>query len=272
MEGCEFICHVANPTVEAKVNDASFVTPAVEGMRAILAAAKKHGVKRLVYTGSTSTCVAGDYSSRSYDESDLGDASKATPYERSKILAERTLFSFAKENDMEVCCVLCGFITGAGPNKGNSFPAGELIGRMLSRSTMPLLPRISHPIVDVHDVAKAHILALESPVAPGKRYVLVNGQNLWYVEMAAILRDEFKKFGYKIPRRQCGKTVMRIGAFFEPRTKTLLPYMNMDAVYVNTKVVEELGMTFDYDAKASLLETAYRCIEDGSAKNRLPKK
>lgn len=272
IEGCEYVIHVASPTMDAaksrKDGDEKFLRPARTGMRAILAAALKHGVKRLVYTGSNSVCFAGSYEGRDYDESDYGQMEGASPYERSKMAAEKELWDFNEvhSGEMDVCVMLCGFITGP-CFSGYVFPAGELIGRMIGGG-MPMIPKLSHPIVDVRDCAKAHILALESPNSPGNRYILNSDERFWYREMAQILRDEFSQYGYKIPKAEIGKFGFWVGTVFKPELKVLLNQVGMRANFKNEKIKAELGMTFDHDAKQSLIDTAYQTIKSGFVKDR----
>lgn len=67
--------------------------------------------------------------------------------------------------------------------------------RQILNHEMPLLPRIQLPIVDVRDVAKAHILPLKKPETDGERIVVSGANGLWFIEVAEILSEEFKRQG-----------------------------------------------------------------------------
>lgn len=68
---------------------------------------------------------------------------------------------------------------------------------------MPMVPKISFSVVDVRDVARAHILALQKPaeVVNGKRFIL-SGDSYWFKDMAGMLSNTFESQGYKIPKRE----------------------------------------------------------------------
>jgi len=51
------------------------------------------------------------------------------------------------------------------------------------------IPKINMGIVDVRDVAKAHIIALTNPLTNGKRYIVDSNNNLWMKEVCDILRE-----------------------------------------------------------------------------------
>ena len=50
---------------------------------------------------------------------------------------------------------------------------------------MPLLPKINMVVIDVRDVARAHINAMTIPEAAGNRHILAVG-NVWFAEMAKV--------------------------------------------------------------------------------------
>jgi dihydroflavonol-4-reductase len=53
------------------------------------------------------------------------------------------------------------------------------------------LPKVLFGLVDVRDVAAAHVNALEIEEAKGKRFILVD-KCLWREEMAEALKKEFE--------------------------------------------------------------------------------
>ena len=54
------------------------------------------------------------------------------------------------------------------------------------------IPHVQYPVVDVRDVAEAHLKAVQIEEAKGKRFILIS-ENLWLVEIGEILN---KKYGY----------------------------------------------------------------------------
>ena len=64
----------------------------------------------------------------------------------------------------------------------------QLIKGMLD-GTMTVVPRQRFGVADVRDVADAHIRAMTTPAAAGKRFlVLADGPTISYLQLAQILR------------------------------------------------------------------------------------
>jgi len=64
---------------------------------------------------------------------------------------------------------------------------------------MPALPRQRFGIVDVRDVADAHIMAMATPVAAGRRYLLLaDGPTLTWLGLAWVLRDHLGPAGHRV--------------------------------------------------------------------------
>lgn len=82
---------------------------------------------------------------------------------------------------------------------------------------MPGIPRVSIGIVDVRDVALAHVRCIEKEffqISNGKRYILVEG-SYWMEEMLRMLRDEFKQYGYKITEFTVGTFLFNVASIFD---------------------------------------------------------
>ena len=53
IEGCDYVVHIASPLpIKSPEDDMELITPAVEGTLAVMRAALKHKVKRVVVTSS----------------------------------------------------------------------------------------------------------------------------------------------------------------------------------------------------------------------------
>ena len=62
----------------------------------------------------------------------------------------------------------------------------NVLAGLLDGSTAALAS-IGFEVVDVHDVAAAHLLAMTAPAAAGERFI-VAGELLWFADVAEILR------------------------------------------------------------------------------------
>jgi dihydroflavonol-4-reductase len=77
-----------------------------------------------------------------------------------------------------------------------------LIKAMFS-GQMSVAPRHRFGIVDVRDVADAHIRAMAAPGAAGKRFIVVSDRApMTYLELAGFLRERFGALAAKSPTEQ----------------------------------------------------------------------
>ena len=59
------------------------------------------------------------------------------------------------------------------------------------------MPKSAIGIVDVRDVARAHVLCITVPEAKGHRFITQNGSH-WKVEIAKILAEKYSSQGWPI--------------------------------------------------------------------------
>jgi nucleoside-diphosphate-sugar epimerase len=71
--------------------------------------------------------------------------------------------------------------------------------KAIIEGTMPALPRQRFGVVDVRDVADAHITAMATPAAAGKRYLLLaDGPTFTWLGLAQILRNHLGRAGERV--------------------------------------------------------------------------
>jgi dihydroflavonol-4-reductase len=172
---------VASPFPPSQPKDADeLIVPAREGTLRVLKAAFEAGAERVVVTSSVAA-VGGrsDPSAEPLDESAWTDPEyeKLSPYARSKTIAERAAWNYARERDAleRLAVVNPGAILGPVFDDDLSFSL-ELIKRLLGGT--PGIPRIGFSVVDVRDVADLQIRAMTAPEAAGKRVIAVS-EVLW---------------------------------------------------------------------------------------------
>lgn len=85
------------------------------------------------------------------------------------------------------------------------------------------------PIIDVRDVALAHIKAIMMPSQTNKngRYLL-STESLWFSEIINCLKDEEKKLGAKIKTKVLGNFTLSIAKWINPEIKHILPFVNQE--------------------------------------------
>jgi nucleoside-diphosphate-sugar epimerase len=131
---------------------------------------------------------------------------------------------------------------------------------------LPGLVRIMLPIVDVRDVAQAHLMALKVKEAAGNRFILYT-DCLWIRESAEILNEEFGSF-YKIPTNELCYFTVKAYSYYDPSIKLTLPYWGKKFYLQNSKSKQILGIQYK-SAKDSIIEMAYKMLETGYVKNKL---
>ncbi|HEY3229098.1 MAG TPA: NAD-dependent epimerase/dehydratase family protein [Roseiflexaceae bacterium] len=140
---------------------------AVGGMRAVLECAREAGVRRVVYTSSLSTIGPASNGRALADERDAYlPGSVAEPYFEVKWAMEAEVYR-AVAAGQEVVALCPTVVFGPGDVK----PTTGLTLLALRRGLMPAYIEGVINIVDVRDVAQAHVTALERGRS-GERYIL----------------------------------------------------------------------------------------------------
>ena len=66
---------------------------------------------------------------------------------------------------------------------------------MMNYKTFLAAPKVSFGVVDVRDVAEAHIKAMQTPETDGKRILITSTPSVWFGQILKWLRKEFLKQG-----------------------------------------------------------------------------
>jgi nucleoside-diphosphate-sugar epimerase len=269
VEGCDYVVHVASPfPSERPKSDDELVRPAVDGTLRVLRAAASAGVKRVVLTSSVAAVSSGHRDGAVRTEADWSVVERSAAYQKSKTLAERAAWDFARESGLELVSVNPGMVLGPllSPTTGTSV---QIVRRLLTRD-LPASPKMGFAIVDVRDVATAHRLALETPAAAGNRYI-VAGEFMWMREIAAMLAEEFNPKGYRVPTGPLPTWLLRVVSLFDASVRPALDFVGRREDVSADKARRELGWTLR-PARESILDTAYSLIEVGLAPNPAEKK
>ncbi len=204
MQGVQFVHHVASPFVISMPDDPEvLIRPAVEGTERALGAALGADVRRIVVTSSFAAIAYGHPSDRTepFSEADWTDLDTALPvnaYIRSKTLAERRAWQIMQEAGREDDLVTVNPSAIYGPLLGDDIGTSGLLIRRLLDGSVPAMPRLYFPSVDVRDVAALHLAAMQIPAAGGQRF-LVSSDALSLSEMARLLRRNFPEAARRAP-------------------------------------------------------------------------
>jgi dihydroflavonol-4-reductase len=177
VDGCDVVVHVAALySYDAPSEEIERVN--VEGTRNLLEAAARRGIRRFLFTSTAGTC--GPVPGRDATEEDEPPAWELTvPYKWTKLAAERLA--------LEAGAVVVNPTTPIGPGDRKPTPTGRMIAGVARGRILGFVPTTGLNLVDVRDVARGHVRALEHG-EPGERYLL-GGANLSLEEIFAAIAD-----------------------------------------------------------------------------------
>lgn len=242
--GCDFILHVASPIpVAVPKHEDELIVPAREGALRVLRAARGAGVKRVVLTSSFAAIGYGHKPQAApFDESSWTDINGygATPYVKSKTIAERAAWDFvAKEGGTELAVV--NPVAILGPVLGADYSPSIMIVQRMMDGTIPGCPQRWFGIVDVRDVADLHVRAMSHPAASGQRFLCTAGDFMSMLEIAQMLKIRMGAAAAKVPARQLPNWLVRLASLRDPALKQLVPELGKQKNGTNAKARGLLG-------------------------------
>ncbi len=205
MQGCTIVMHTASPFVLSGFRDAheALVRPAVEGTRNVLEAAKRCGtVSRVVLTSSIAA-VHGDNADLAatgrpaFTEEDWNTTSSVdhNPYQYSKLAAEQEAWKIhATQTQWSLVTINPGMVYGPSLTSASQSASIDTLRQLGDGRLLVGVPRLTYGVVDVREVARAHLLAALKPEASG-RHILVAG-DITMLGIAGILR---RRYGFRYP-------------------------------------------------------------------------
>lgn len=167
VEGVDAVLHLASPIHTGKVRrELDVIAPAREGALRVLRAAQDAGVRRTVLTSAFHAVGFGHgHLDHVFTEEDWSvlHGPGVDAYGCSKILAERAAWDLVACSDspMELATILP--VAVMGPVIGADVSGANHIVQSMLSGSMPGTPNMYVPIVDVRDVAAAHIAAMAAP-------------------------------------------------------------------------------------------------------------
>ncbi len=263
VRGCDCVAHVASPVPLAQPKDENeLIKPAVEGTLRVLRAAHNAGVKRFVQTSSVAAIAAG-HDKTVLDENDWSDLGhpRSSPYVKSKTLAERAARNFvASETDnMHYASINPSYVFG--PPLDEDISASLEVISMLLSGKYPAAPRLHFSAVDVRDVARMHVLAMETNQPSGGRYIAAS-DSLWIIEMARVLRKALGNDARKAPKFVLPDFVVRIVAKFDPAVRSVIQDLGRERRFDTTQTRKALGIEF-IRAEEAVVATGRKLIKLG---------
>ncbi|AKD54886.1 SDR family oxidoreductase [Spirosoma radiotolerans] len=220
VEGADFVQHIASPFPHGEpAHEADVIMPAKEGTLAILKAASKHQLKRVVLTSAIGASFYGKpkgQQSGVFDEmvwTDETNRADTTAYYRSKTIAEKAAWAFMEQDTsgLELTTVLPGALLGPVLEKDYGHTP-EIILNLL-KGSVPAIPGVGFDLADVRSVADLLLRAMEFPQAAGQRFLGTAGY-LSFRQIAALLKENYPD--RKIPTGTVPNWLLRLLGRFDP--------------------------------------------------------
>ncbi|TNV77191.1 hypothetical protein FGO68_gene5942 [Halteria grandinella] len=260
IEGCDYVVHTASPLPTKPVeNEEEVVKPAVEGTLSVLRAALKHKVKRVVITSSglTINLQKRENAKAVYNEDDWSDPEVLSNYDKSKYLAERAAWDFMNalpaEDKFDLVVIIPGLVQG--PTLINADFSSANYMKLMMLSLYPF-PQVAFPIVDVRDVAEAHLQGVKVAEAKNQRFILVS-KTARFKELTGYLKEHFGEGSYPFKTDEIPECPMD-----NPRAKLLQILWNHEYTMDRTRSEKVLGIQY-HDIKATEVDMALSMIELG---------
>ncbi len=244
MQDCELVIHTASPffITGIKNPEEELIRPAKEGTRNVLESAKKNPtVKRIVLT-SSDAAIYGDNADIALapggvfteKEWNVTSSAKHQPYSYSKTIAEKEAWAIATEQEQwDLLTINPGWILGPSVSKRKDSMSINTMIQFGNGTFKTGVPKLHKGIVDVRDVASAHIKAGYTPEASGRHIVVCGEATL--LDIANILRKHFGD-DYSFPRRQAPKFLFWL----------IAPMMGYTRKYVSRNVDIQIKLNNSY--------------------------
>lgn len=254
MAGCGVVFHTASPfTLEVEDPQRELVDPAKLGTRNVLEAVNRTpSVERVVLTSSCAAIYG--------DNADLENTPDGVfteevwntsasldhqPYSYSKTLAEREAWEIAeKQSRWDLVVINPSLVVGPGISPDGTSESFNLFLQLGDGSMKSGVPDMGMGVVDVRDLAEAHLKAAFTPQANGRH--IVSGHNSSFPEIAETLVGRFGD-DYPIPRRKLPKWLVWLIAPMVNKAMTRkMVSRNVNHPWKgdNSKSIRELGVSY----------------------------
>jgi dihydroflavonol-4-reductase len=269
MEGVRYLQHTSSPFVTSMPKDKmELIRPAVDGTRRALTAALKAQVERIVLTSSMAAVYYGHGKSHpapfgAEDWTNL-NARNINAYTESKTLAEREAWMLVDTAGRHDDLAVINPNTVLGPLlDDDAGTSAALLGRLMDGS-LPATARLYFPVIDVRDVAEAHVKAMTSPGAGGQRFPM-GDETIAFLEFANIIRRGLPEFEKRLPRFDVPDWVVKLFASFDRDMRDNVGELGVVRRTDSSAVVKLLGHPLIPTADA-VLATARSLVEQGIVK------
>ncbi|KAF5364988.1 hypothetical protein D9758_008191 [Tetrapyrgos nigripes] len=223
LKGIEAVMHLAAPIYSKAESGEALYNGVYEGAVHIIKQAIDAGIKKIVYTGTYAALFEllneksfGNVKKGEFNFKDVAsdEASLMPIYIAAKIIADKDIWDIAHQHpDVDITVLLPPAIFGpVVPNfpltSRSNLSTNDYVYQLVLNGpdAYPAIP--VGDLVDVRDMARAHVVALTTKPIPGKdkRFIVSGGKYNWK-ELADLVRRERPELAHKLPREDLERPV-----------------------------------------------------------------
>lgn len=266
MDGVRYLQHTASPfVIDLPEDKMELIRPAVQGTERALNAALRAGVERIVLTSSMAAIAYGHDKTRTrpFTDKDWTDLNGrgVNAYIESKTLAEQRAWEIMRAAGREADLTTINPSAILGPLLDKDPGTSALMVKRLLDGSIPALPRVPFVIVDVRDIAEAHVKAMTDAASRGRRYPM-GERSMLMGEVAEVVRRAAA--GRKVPRLPMPDWAVRLYALFDRDVRGILNELGVLKRLDSSGAVALLGRPL-VAADRSIADTTRTLIEQGIA-------
>ncbi len=252
MTGCELVIHTASPfkITGIKNPDKELIQPALQGTRNVLFTANDtNAVKRVVLTSSIVAMMGDAADIHEFNKGLLTEENWNTtssvahqPYPYSKTMAEKEAWKIVKQqNRWDLVVINPGFILGPSLSQRTDSTSIDMMIQLFSGKFRVGAPAGDLAMIDVRDVAKAHILAGFTPSAHGRHLAAAHQKD--FLAIAKLIKDQHP--AYPVPTKHIAKWLFKLlGPLMGFSRKYVERNVGHDVVFDNSYIQKDLKMSF----------------------------
>jgi dihydroflavonol-4-reductase len=267
--GCEAVYHAAGLNAFCVPDPRPMFEVNVAGSRAVVMAAARAGVSRLIYTSSAATLDIG--TSGSHRPGRHGSPRFLSHYARSKHEAERAVMDASATTGLPVVCVNPASVQGPGRTSGTArLLIAYLNGKLPAAVDGPL------NVIDIADCTRGHLMAEEHGV-PGERYLLCGASMTLRGGLALLSRltglDDPPRFlppGLALAAAACIEVVARVRGKHTRFCREMVRTLIEGAPYDGSPAARDLGLVYT-PIETTMRRTISWYLEQGLIVRPLPR-
>lgn len=277
MAGCEVVFHTASPfTSRITEPQRDLVDPALVGTRNVLTtAASTPAVRRVVVTSSCAAIYGDNVDvarapNQTLTEAQWNQTSRLDhqPYFYSKTVAERAAWEIADAQDQwRLVTINPSLVVGPGVAAAHTSESFRVIKQLADGTMKTGAPPLEIGMVDVRDVAEAHLRAGFLPDAEGRH--ITSADTMSFVQLGRALSARMGP-DWPFPTSELPKwLVWLIGPFASKTVTRAFVEKNMGHPWRadNSKARKALGVTF-HDVADAAAEMVRQMADSGQIRKR----